>query len=188
MRNKIFGLNDRWNWNAMPGMSVSPFATPAIRRFTAMMGSFAAREENHVPNRASQPLDPYFLCAARLTSDLEGSGMRVVKLPDKLMVESTGLDGLAIYVFPDRRRATVAFGGWYDDFSDIDVLSSFVRRASTGQIRLRVDVFDGRPFRWTVEAYHQGNWLEENVMETAFCPRNYNKVISHYLQNSSQKS
>jgi hypothetical protein len=131
-----------------------------------------------------QRADHYNICASRLHNDFAGSGIRVLELPDKLMVEPTGSDGLAIYVFPERNRTTVAFGGWYDDFTSLDALLHFVHRAATGQIRLRIDLINGRAFRWTVEARDVENWSEVNVMETAFGPQVGRCMISHYLQNT----
>lgn len=188
MKTRNFVHGERWNWYDISGIAVPYFITPAIRFFAATVGAFAPREGNSTASFTDKSIDRVNICAMRLQNDLAVYGIRVVKLSDKLMLESSGIDGLAVYVFPERRRTTVAFGGWYDDFFDFEALSSFVRRASTGQIRLRVDVIDGRPFRWTVEANDRGNWLEENVMEDAFGPKSGGNIISHYLQNGLHKS
>lgn len=177
---KIFAPGEQRKWHDLSALAVPYLATPAIRRFAALMTAFTERGDKRT--------DHYKICASRLHNHLAGSGIRVLELPDKLMLEPTGTDGLAIYVFPGRHRTTVTFGGWYDDFTSLDAVLHFVHRAATGQIRLRIDLMNGRAFRWTVEAKDGENWSEANVMETAFGPQVCRSMISHYLQNTPQQN
>jgi hypothetical protein len=116
----------------------------------------------------------------------EKNGVVPERFETHLRIRAAQPDGLPIFVIADKRRATLALGDWYDDFSSLGDLLWMIDRAIEGGVRLRIDFANAEPIRWAVEAYVDGTWREVNIMELAFLPRPDIQIVSRYMRNTPQ--
>jgi hypothetical protein len=118
-----------------------------------------------------------------LENELGREGFKFDYIPDGVRFKPSDPGGIAVLVMPEKCRVTVAFGGWYDDFTDSQSLLDIVRRALTGGVRVRVDFANNRAFRWAVESIDGCEWREVGVMESIARPPSDETVRSYYVRN-----
>jgi hypothetical protein len=116
----------------------------------------------------------------------EKSGIVPERFATHLRIPPAQPDGLPIFVIADKRRATLALGSWYDDFTNLRGMLWMIDRAMDGGVRLRIDFANANPIRWAIEAYVDGSWREKNVMEAVFWRRPDIPIVSHYMRNAPQ--
>jgi hypothetical protein len=112
------------------------------------------------------------------------NGVVAERFENHLEIRPAQPNGLSIFVLVDKRRATLALGGWYDDFTSLDSLLWMIDLAIEGRVRVRIDFANTKPIRWAVEADIDGAWREKNVMEAVFLPRPDRRMVSHYMRNT----
>jgi len=100
-----------------------------------------------------------------------------------ISVLPTSDDGFTVGLDVKRRRFTVSFNGWHEDFQEqVDALDCFAFGLSD-QCRLKEFRRGGFAYRWTVESRQNGEWVTDS--ETGlFLFIFWKPKEVRYLQNS----
>lgn len=70
--------------------------------------------------------------------------------------------GFSMSIATDLGRCRVLFGEWSDDFASVKEAVSLIEDALSGDVRLRVDIFDAHDTRWFLERrLPDGSWIEQ---------------------------
>jgi hypothetical protein len=77
---------------------------------------------------------------------------------------------------------TVSFEGWHEEFEDAEEAMSVFALGLSDECRLREYRRGGFPYKWTVEFWEDGQWMEQSTTGLFFFPF-WLKSEVRYLQN-----
>lgn len=91
-------------------------------------------------------------------------------------------DGFGVQLSAGSNSYVVSFEGWHDDFDrEDDALNCFAFGLSS-ECRLKVWSFAGFDYKWTLEHFEDGAWIEDStvgLLVVPLCKRRF-----RYLQNN----
>lgn len=91
-------------------------------------------------------------------------------------------DGFIIKVIPTQDQPILAFAGWHDEL-DWDVCQAYIEAALSGNLRVRADVLNNKPWKWTLEiARPEGEWAELACVSSIRLPFWKRDIKTHYFQ------
>jgi hypothetical protein len=109
---------------------------------------------------------------------------------DSVLVPPAGPEGFPVMIEQIwEGHYAVSFGGWQQDFSNLeDAVACFVKGLSN-QCRLKVESKGNKPVRWTVEELENANWKEISS-RGSWSAKFVKQPVTSYLINDllSQKS
>ena len=100
---------------------------------------------------------------------------------DWIRVLPTSQDGFPVELFAGPNSWTIHFKGWHESFSDKEeALNCFAFGLST-HCRLKVARLGRLEYKWTVESFEEGQWVEDSTTGLLIIPF-WRKNI-RYFQN-----
>lgn len=78
---------------------------------------------------------------------------------------------------------TVSFEGWHEEFEDAEEAMNVFALGLSDECRLREYRRGGFPYKWTVEFWEDGQWMEQSTTGLFFFPF-WLKSEVRYLQNT----
>ena len=78
---------------------------------------------------------------------------------------------------------TVSFEGWHEDFENADEAMNAFAFGLSDEARLREYRRGGFSYKWTLESWEDGEWIEQSTTALFFFPF-WMKLEVRYLQNN----
>jgi hypothetical protein len=86
---------------------------------------------------------------------------RIETGPNCVTVHDVSGTGFNVSLLRTQSHWVVFFDGWHDEFQDLPSALRLCAEALAGDLRLRVDLSGGKPWRWTVERQAgEGRWVQ----------------------------